>query len=107
MENTEQNKKNHTCPTNGAHCCECTGCNAQGSGMCMHGGMRRYWKRHFIVMVIGVILAFFVGMKLGEIKGFMMREYGMSPMHRAYRMNTVPESPMGIPVESTVIPVAQ
>ncbi len=82
MENNEMNmKKDHMCPTNG-HCCKCDGC----GGMCMHGGMRKYWRRHFLVLILGVILAFFVGMKLGEIKGYMMGMYGMVPMHRGYMM---------------------
>lgn len=36
--------------------------------------------KHMIVLVLGVIAAFYVGMKLGEIKGYMMASYGMVPM---------------------------
>lgn len=54
------------------HCCNCNGCGA----MCGHK-MRGYYGRHFIVLVVGVILAFFVGMKLGEMKGWMFSQYGM------------------------------
>ena len=33
-----------------------------------------------IVLVLGVIAAFYVGMKLGEIKGYMMGGYGSMPI---------------------------
>lgn len=81
--NTNDMKKNHTCPVDG-HCCECNGC----GGMCMRGGSpRKYWRRHILVLILGVIAAFFVGMKLGEIKGYMMASYGMMPMrHHGWMM---------------------
>lgn len=82
MENNEQTKKNHTCPVNGGHCCECNGC----GNMCTHGGMRSYWRRHFIVLIVAVILAFFVGLKIGEIKGWVMGSYGMMPMRHGWMM---------------------
>lgn len=52
----------------------------------MHGGMRKYWRRHFIVLVVGIVLAFWVGMKLGELKGWMMSSYGMMPVRHGWMM---------------------
>lgn len=76
--------KNHTCPT--GHCCDCSGCNYGCGGM--HGGMRRYWRRHFLALVLGVIAAFCVGLKLGEIKGYLMANYGGMPMsHHGWMMD--------------------
>lgn len=41
-----------------------------------------------IVLVLGVIAAFYVGMKLGEIKGYMMAAYGMAPVrHQGWVMD--------------------
>lgn len=34
-----------------------------------------------IVLSLGVIAAFYVGMKLGEMKGYIMSSYNMTPMH--------------------------
>ncbi len=67
------------------HCCECQGCGPN----CMHSGAPRYWRKHIIILILGVIAAFYVGMKLGELKGYMMRE-GRIPMHRM--MQTAPET---------------
>jgi hypothetical protein len=79
QKNNDMTKKNHACPPNG-HCCECEGCGS----MCMRGtmmhGMKKYWVRHFIVLILGVIASFYVGMKLGEIKGYLMASYGGRPM---------------------------
>lgn len=56
--------------------------------------------KHMIVLVLGVIAAFYVGMKLGEIKGYMMGGYGMVPnarhgwmMERDYAAQTPPVQP--------------
>ncbi len=93
MEKNDMNMKGHTCPV--GHCCGCSGCDGMGGSMMMHhGGMRGYWRRHFMVLVIGVILAFFVGMKLGVIKGYMMRDYGMYPMHHGYMMQNQGYAPV-------------
>jgi hypothetical protein len=35
---------------------------------------------HFTTLAIVVIVSFFVGMKIGEIKGYMMASYDMSGM---------------------------
>lgn len=73
MQQPDQNKKVCT-----HHCCECDGCGA----VCAHGiGIRKgYWVRHFLILVFGVIAAFFVGYSLGELKGYIMASYGV-PMH--------------------------
>lgn len=43
--------------------------------------------KHMIVLVLGVIAAFYVGMKLGEIKGYIMGSYGMVPTpHHGWMM---------------------
>ncbi len=96
--NTKETKNGHTCPVDGGHCCDCNGC----GGMCMHGGMKRYWKRHFIVLIVGVILAFWVGLKIGELKGFVMGSYGMVPMrHSGWMMQNRDAMPW--PASGTVL----
>ncbi len=95
MQNNTVNK-DKVCVHEG-HCCNCDGCGS----MCRRGGMRGYYGRHFLVLIIGVVLAFFVGMKLGEMKGWMMASSGM-PMrtHHGWMMddraNMMPESPAPI-----------
>lgn len=79
MESSEQ--KNHTCTP--GHCCTCEGCGS----MCMRSNKHHYWMKHMIVLVLGVIAAFYVGMKLGEIKGYIMGSYGMVPgAHHGWMM---------------------
>lgn len=84
MESTEQKSsevrttKDHACPAD-RHCCDCEGCGAtctQNPAM----PLKKYWVRHFIILVLSVIAAFYVGMKLGEIKGYLMASYGGQPM---------------------------
>jgi hypothetical protein len=43
--------------------------------------------RRWLALVIGVLLAFWVGMKLGEIKGYMFASYGMVPMRHDRMMD--------------------
>jgi hypothetical protein len=35
-----------------------------------------YWMRRFLVLIVGVALAFWCGYKLGMMKGFILSEYG-------------------------------
>ncbi len=76
----EQNKKTkiHEC-TNDGHCCGCEGCGV----VCFkrNPAIRRYWTRHFLVLIFGVIAAFFVGYHLGQLKGYLMSGYAPYPMH--------------------------
>lgn len=61
-------------------CCECS---------CHHGWGRRYYLRRFLVLVLGVVLAFWCGFKLGIIKGYMLGNgyYGFGrPMMGGYGM---------------------
>lgn len=72
--------------------------------MCGHK-MRGYYGRHFLVLVIGVVLAFFVGMKLGEVKGWMIREAGMPMRMHGWGMRY---DMMQQPISTTsVAPTAQ
>ena len=106
MEQNEiKQNKDHVCPA-GDHCCSCAGC---GSMCVRSGGAHRYWKRHLIVLAIGVILAFFVGMKLGEIKGYMMGSYGMMSKYHGARMDSLDwrGDPSMMPAPTTLPPTAQ
>ncbi len=62
-ETTTTNDKHICAHGTDSHCCNCAGCDV---GSKSHHSMRRW-----IALVIGVLLAFFVGMKLGEMKGLM------------------------------------
>jgi hypothetical protein len=54
----------------------------------MRNKKHHYWLKHMIVLSLGVIAAFYVGMKLGEIKGYIMAGYGMMPMrHQGWVMD--------------------
>lgn len=79
MENTTQtntpaNDKHICAHGNDNHCCNCAGCGS--SFFASHKG---YFIRRWISILVGVLLAFFVGMKLGEIKGYIHGSYGMMP----------------------------
>lgn len=69
METETKEMKKNVC-SHGDHCC---GCNTGAMGVCTrHGGMR------WFALVVAIILSFWIGMKLGEIKGFMKAQgYGM------------------------------
>jgi hypothetical protein len=62
----------HTCTP--GHCCACDGCGV----MCKrdHQGERN-WVRHFVILIVGVIAAFFIGYYLGKLKGYVMAQYDM------------------------------
>lgn len=65
--------------------------------------MRKYWRRHFIVLIVSVILAFWVGMKLGELKGFVMASLGYMPMHHERWSEPQPVNPTGaMPIQGAV-----
>jgi len=58
--------------------CDCLGNN----GFHMHRGM----TRRLALMILLVVIAFWFGMKLGEIKGFVTASYGYAPMHQRGNM---------------------
>ena len=60
MNMNKSTPEHNSCDTCGA----CTHCGEKH-------GMKRYLIRHFLVLILGVLLAFWVGMQLGEIKGYM------------------------------------
>jgi hypothetical protein len=72
MEHKHENKE-HKC-AHGKCCDKCCNCHCHIGGKSWKG---YYWK-HMIILVLGVVLAFLVGLKLGVIKGLMMSEYGPS-----------------------------
>ncbi len=104
--NQMNTNKEHACPP-GGHCCDCSGCGS----MCTRGGgmhgMKKYWLRHLIILAVGVILAFFVGMKLGEIKGYMMASYQGMPYHKGWVMKDRQMNPEMMPAPTTPPPTAQ
>jgi hypothetical protein len=58
----------HKCKTG---CCNvCCGCS------CHISMGKGYWMRRFLVLIVGVALAFWCGYKLGMMKGFILSEYG-------------------------------
>jgi len=56
--------------------CDCTACR------CMHGRRSHRW----VIIVLGVVIIFWIGMKLGEIKGFMMSQYGFNGREGGWMM---------------------
>jgi hypothetical protein len=61
---------------NNGHKCK-TGCCNACCGCACHLGMKKgYYMRHFLVLIVGVLLAFWCGYKLGMMKGFILSEYG-------------------------------
>jgi len=54
--------------------CECSG------GYCLHS--QPGLTRRVVIMVLLVVLSFWFGMRLGEIKGLIIAEYGHTPMHQ-------------------------
>ncbi len=75
--NTPANNKHICAHGNENHCCSCTGCGA--------GGKSSHHMRRWLALVIGVVLAFIVGMKLGEMKGLIRASYD-GPMHEGRMM---------------------
>lgn len=70
MENIDQNKdhnKDHNCTS--GHCCSCDGC---GNICKREGGNKKYWTKHILILIFGVVLAFWVGLNLGVTKGKIM-----------------------------------
>lgn len=59
------------------HCCNCEGC-----GWGMNGGMRRHGPLRMLIVVLGALIIFWCGFKLGTINGFFMSEY--SKMGQVY-----------------------
>lgn len=49
--------------------------------VCGWKAYKGYGARRFVVLAIGMLLAFWLGMKMGEIKGFMKSMYGESYGH--------------------------
>jgi hypothetical protein len=79
--NTQEENKKHMCKT-GSCCDGCCDCH------CHKGGMnKRYWAGRWLSLLIGVLLAFWVGVKLGEIKGYMYASFGPR-MHQGWMMRT-------------------
>lgn len=64
-QHTQVQGEKHICKT--GNCCDgCCGC------ACHSSSKRGYWVRRFLVLIIGVLLAFWCGYKLGMIKGIMV-----------------------------------
>jgi hypothetical protein len=62
---TKREEGGHSCPQ-GKCCHACCGCACHIFNM-----NRGYWLRRWFTLIVGVILAFWVGYKLGEIKGYL------------------------------------
>ncbi len=86
----------HTCPP--GHCCQCSGCGPWG------GYSRRRYMGHVLVLVLGVVMAFYIGMKLGEFKGYFMST-GYMPMH-GYQGWVMPQRGWGYRASPSTSPVS-
>jgi len=72
-------KDDHVCEHGKCSCCG--GCN-----LCSMS-MKHYMGRRFLVLVFAVLIAFFVGMRVGVIKGFVMSNYGVDSYKSGWMMN--------------------
>ena len=84
--------------------CDCT----TNGGMIM----KRHMMHRMIFVLLVVILAFWCGLKLGEIKGFMAATYGYGMHHRGGAMiYTATDHPMMIekvaPSTSATVPATE
>jgi len=79
-------------------------CDCYGTGTHMHHGM----TRRLVLLILVVVLAFWLGMKLGEIKGYILADRGYSPMHQRGMMmyDSEDRKQMPMKVETQAAPSA-
>ena len=84
--NTMENKGNMS---KDGHVCVGDKCSMCGSGCnhCSMISMKHHMRKRFLVLLFAVVLAFFVGMKVGIIKGFSFSNYGGEMYRGGWMMN--------------------